>query len=67
MTSREILQAALALPAEERARLVDELAASLPIEDDDEFIDMINQRVARAEAGEPGIPADEVFARLLAK
>ncbi len=34
------------------------------MEEDDAFIDMINERVARAEAGEPGLPAEEVFARL---
>ncbi|MBK6514310.1 MAG: addiction module protein [Polyangiaceae bacterium] len=64
MTAREILQAALALPPDERARLIDELEASLPLEDDDAFIDMINERIARAEAGEPGIPAERVFAEL---
>ncbi|MBK6514318.1 MAG: helix-turn-helix domain-containing protein [Polyangiaceae bacterium] len=31
MTAREILQAALALPPDERARLIDELEASLPL------------------------------------
>ena len=65
MTSREVLEAALALPPDERAELIDELAASLPADDeDDAFIDMINERVARVEAGEPGIPAEEVFAEL---
>ncbi len=67
MTARDILQAALALPPDERARLVDEIAASLPIEDDDAFIDMINERVAASEAGAPAYPAEEVFARLRAR
>ncbi|MBL9028563.1 MAG: addiction module protein [Myxococcales bacterium] len=65
MTKQEVLQAALALPEEERAQLVEELEASLPMDDDDEFIAMINARVAAAKAGEPGIPADEVFDELL--
>jgi hypothetical protein len=60
------LQAALALPEKERAMLVQELQASL-LEDDDDFIAMINKRVEAAEAGEPGIPAAEVFARLRAR
>ena len=68
MTSREVFQAALALPPEERAELIEELEASLPVDDDedDAFIDMINARVAAAEAsGATGTPAEEVFAELL--
>lgn len=43
---------------EERAKFRDELDASLPAaEQDQEFIAMINARVAAAEAGEPDIPA----------
>ena len=65
VTARDVLQAALALPPEERVELIEELEASLPVEEeDDALIDMINARVARAEAGEPGIPAEEVFAEL---
>jgi len=65
VTARELLQAALALPPDERIELIEELEASLPVDDeDDAFIDMINERAAAAEAGEPGIPAEEVFARL---
>lgn len=64
VTKQQVLQAALALPEEERAQLIDELEASLPLEDDDELIAMINARVAAAEAGAPASPADEVFARL---
>lgn len=67
VTRRDVLQAALALPEEERIKLVEEIAESLPAEDEeysDEFIDMINKRIAAAERGEPGIPADEVFRKL---
>jgi hypothetical protein len=46
--------------------LLHELEASLE-EEDDEFIAMINARVAAAEAGEPGIPAAVVFAELRAR
>ncbi len=65
VTKQEVLQAALALSEEERAQLVEELEASLPVEDDDEFVAMINARVAAAEAGAPGTPTDEVFDELL--
>ena len=67
MTSREVFQAALALPPEERAELIEELQASLPPldEEEDAFIDMINARSAAAEAGAPGTPAEQVFAELL--
>jgi putative addiction module component (TIGR02574 family) len=65
VTKQEVLQAALALPEEERAQLLEEIADSLPVgEEDEEFIAMINARVAAAEAGAPATPADEVFARL---
>jgi hypothetical protein len=66
VTSREVLQAALALPLEERAQLIEALEASLPVEDEDEaFVSMIDGRVAAAEAGAPGTPAEQVFAELL--
>jgi putative addiction module component (TIGR02574 family) len=65
VTTREVLAAALALPPKERAQLIEELEASMPqVEDDDAFIDMINERVAESEAGAPAYPAEEVFARL---
>ena len=65
MTARDILQAALALPEEERLMMIEELEASLPDDKEEEaFAAMINDRVAAAEAGEPGIPAADVFARL---
>ncbi len=62
MTSRELLQAALALPTDERIELIEELEASLPAEMAPGAIAIINERVARARAGEPGIPGEEVFA-----
>ena len=62
MTARDILQAALALPVEERAELIEELEASLPVRLHPDVAAMISERVARARAGEPGIPAEAVFA-----
>jgi hypothetical protein len=48
--------------------LIEELEASLPdTEDQEAFIDMINERVAASEAGAPAHPAEEVFARLRAR
>jgi hypothetical protein len=65
VTTREIFEAALALPEDERARLVEELEATLSVEGDDELVAMISERVAAAEAGAPGTPAEQVFAELL--
>jgi len=62
VTSREVLQAALALPAEERIELIEELEASLPAQMAPSTLALINERGARARAGEPGIPGEEVFA-----
>jgi putative addiction module component (TIGR02574 family) len=65
VTTREVLEAALALPPEERVHLIAELEASLPdaqVELEPALLAEINARIARARAGEPGIPADEVFA-----
>ncbi len=67
MTAREILEAALALPLEERVRLLEALEASLPDDEDEEFVAMVNERIAASDAAGPCTPADEVFARLLAK
>jgi putative addiction module component (TIGR02574 family) len=67
VTRRDVLQAALALPEEERVKLVEEIAESLPAEEEeysDEFIAMLNERSAAFDRGEPGIPADEVFRKL---
>jgi hypothetical protein len=64
LTARDVLQAALALTPEERVHLI-ELEASLPDDEDDAFIDMVNARVAAFEAGAPTTPADQVFAELL--
>lgn len=62
MTARDILQAALALPIEERAKLIEELEATMPVQLHPDVGAMISERVARANAGEPGIPAAQVFA-----
>ena len=67
MTAREILEAALALPLEERVRLLEALEASLPDDEDEEFVAMVNERIAASDAAGPCTPADEVFAHLLAK
>jgi hypothetical protein len=69
VTTRELLEAVLALPIEERARFRDELDASLPVDEDEDpqFVAMIRARIAAVEAGEPGIPAEQVFAELRAR
>lgn len=68
MTAHDILQAALALPEDERLKLIDALEASLPIDDEEAaFVAMLDQRASAAERGEPSVPAEEVFARLLAR
>jgi putative addiction module component (TIGR02574 family) len=70
VTSREVFEAALALPSEERVKLIDELAASLQspgeVDVDDELKAIILKRVEDFHKGVPGIPADEVFDELLA-
>lgn len=55
----------LALPEEERAELRDELDASLTVKVDDELMAILKEREAAFDRGEPGVPADEAFARLL--
>jgi hypothetical protein len=65
MTARDILQAALALPPEERVHLIEELDASLPEDEDAEFLAMVDARIAASDAGAPCTPGDEVFAELL--
>jgi len=65
VTSREIIQAALALPPDDRARIVEELRVSLGA--DPAFIAMIRKREDDFRNGVPGIPADEVFDELLAE
>ena len=64
MTSREVFEAALALPEEERARLRDELDASLDVVVDDELLAILRKREDDFRRGVPGVPADEVMARL---
>jgi hypothetical protein len=69
VTVQDLFQAALALPEGDRVKLIEQLEASLHADfaEDDAFVATVNERVAAAEAGEPGKPADEVFARLLAR
>jgi putative addiction module component (TIGR02574 family) len=62
MTAEDVLQAALALSPEERVQLIEQLEQSLPVRLEPEVAAMISERVARARAGEPGIPAADVFA-----
>ncbi len=68
MTTRELLDAVLALPVEERAKFRDELDASLSDDDEDEdLLAMLDARVASARAGAPASPGEEVIARLRAR
>jgi len=69
-----VFEAALALPDEERARLRDELDASLAeaavgarLAGDKALIATIRQREEAFRNGAPGIPADEVFDELLSE
>ncbi|MBK7071719.1 MAG: addiction module protein [Myxococcales bacterium] len=66
-----LLQTALALPARERAELVDELTASLEVAGDveleREWAREIERRVARLDGGTATVvDGEEVFARLAA-
>lgn len=64
MTSREVFEAALALPEEERARLRDELDASLEVSVDDELLAVLKEREDKFRRGVGGVPAAEMMARL---
>ncbi len=64
MTSREIFDAALALPTEERARLRDELDATLEVTVEPELLDILEKRQADFVQGVPGVPANDMMARL---
>jgi len=71
---REVFEAALALPDEERARLRDELDASLAeaeagarLAADKGLLANIRQREEAFRNGAPGIPADDVFDELLSE
>lgn len=65
MTTREVFAAALALPSEERERLIDELAASLEtpgdVEVSAELKAIVLEREKRVFGGERGVPAEEFF------
>jgi putative addiction module component (TIGR02574 family) len=69
VTTREIFEAALALPSEERVRLIEELAESLEapgeVEVDDELKAIILKRVEDVRNGVRGIPAEEFFEKHL--
>jgi putative addiction module component (TIGR02574 family) len=67
--AEELAQKARALPPEERARLAEELLASLHGDSDSEidaaWDEEIRRRIAEIEAGTAKlIPADEVFAEI---
>lgn len=62
MTSQEVFQAALALPDDERAQLLEQLEASFEVDIDPELLAILKEREAAFDRGEPGIPAEEVFA-----
>jgi putative addiction module component (TIGR02574 family) len=63
---KEILEAALKLSPEQREELVEELSASLDVDDLGDYWEAeIRRRVADVDAGRvKTVPADEVFARL---
>jgi putative addiction module component (TIGR02574 family) len=63
---KDILEAALKLPAEQREELIEELSASLDASDLGEYWEAeIERRIADVDAGKvKTVPADEVYARL---
>ena len=65
MTTQELMQAVLALPKADLEQLrdaIDQRLDDAQVELEPALLVEINARIARARAGEPGIPADEVFA-----
>jgi putative addiction module component (TIGR02574 family) len=64
--ARELLEAVLQLPEEERAELTAQVMESFePLSDDDEFAEEIRRRVAEVESGEvKTIPWEETHRRL---
>ncbi len=65
---RKLLAEATELPTEERIELVDELARTLPVDEDDDEIDdaELDRRMERVHEGTATlIGADEVHRRLL--
>jgi len=73
VTTREIIEAALALPPEERAKLVDEVSASLDadaagtVQVDDALLALVRRREDAVRKGTPTFTVDEVFDELLAE
>jgi putative addiction module component (TIGR02574 family) len=62
---KEIVEAALLLPPEQREEVINELWASLDGDLDKEWEEEIQRRVQDVEAGRvKTIPAEEVFSRL---
>jgi hypothetical protein len=55
----------MTLPPEKRVYLMEEHDASLPEDEDAEFLALVDARVAASDAGAPCTPGDEVFAELL--
>jgi hypothetical protein len=47
-------------------QLIEQLEQSLPDDEDEEFLAMVEARIAASDAAGPCSPADEVFERLLA-
>jgi len=74
VSRRDVLQAALALPPEERAKLAGDILATLEpppgvwCEDDPGFIEELERRATEAnEHPERLVPAEEAFARIRAR
>ena len=69
MNTRDLIEAAISLPVEERARVVDSLLKSLnPPQDeiDKKWSIVAKQRLSQIRSGEvQTIPGDEVFAKTL--
>jgi putative addiction module component (TIGR02574 family) len=67
--AQQLLDQAMALPAEERAKLAEKLLESLDHDNqreiDEAWLDEVQRREAALEAGETStIPAEDVFRRL---
>jgi len=66
VTTQELMQAVLALPKADLEELREAIDAHLeaPLEASPELLALIRKRSADFDNGVPGIPSDEVFARL---
>jgi putative addiction module component (TIGR02574 family) len=65
-TTKDVLEAALKLPPEEREELIDELSASLDVSDLGQYWETeLKRRMDDVDAGRvKTVPADDVFGRL---